>query len=366
MSFQYLTRHYHSLNTFPVEQFELESAVAVDTEFIRRSTYYPRLGLVQLATRENSVTLDPIHSDVECLRSFLTNLHVSKIMHASRQDVDIFLHRLGVVPKPLIDTQILAEFCGFEANISLRALCHHFFNVTLDKSCQRLDWLKRPLPSKALRYAHDDVQYTYHCYEKLRELSGNKYAWFLEDMAAVQEGAFYQETPETLLKKFKKPVRYLSKDQVVILMKILMARDQAASWFNMAVRHVLSDELCLEMSMDGAPQKRLCKEILEKYYKENKPMGWPSPDPTIDIKAHLLEIISKALNQDVQLPENVQEGVKKSEVLNLQEKIIKIAEAHQMNPSLLARKRDIHAALKDPSSSSLGKGWRASLVGHLF
>tara|TARA_B000000565_G_scaffold255805_1_gene238074 strand:- start:60805 stop:61881 length:1077 start_codon:yes stop_codon:yes gene_type:complete len=332
---------------------------AVDTEFIRQSTYYPKVGLIQLATRDDSYVFDPMDSGIECLRSFLLNRSIAKIMHASRQDIDIFVHQLRIVPAPLIDTQILAEFCGFEANISLDALSQHFFEMSLDKSYQRLNWLKRPLPAKALVYAHEDVQVTYRCFEKLQEMADHKYAWFLEDMAEMEKPTFYQETPESLFKKFKKQTRSLTSAQAVVLKRILVIRDLVAAKLNRAVRYILEDDVCMEICQsDLAKQKmsEVMKGLTEKFHEVKKAdfLDWNEG------------IIDEVFKREISAPEKEEGNINKNHVQELQQKLAVTAEQNQITPSLLARKRDIIEALRDFPTSRLSKGWRAPLVQSLF
>ena len=358
MAFNYKTHKLDSVDGVP-ESFKKARYVAVDTEFIRKSTYYPKVGLIQLATRDNSYILDPVDSGIECLRSFLLDASIAKIMHASRQDIDIFIHQLGIVPRPLIDTQILAEFCGFDANISLGALSERFFEMSLDKSCQRLNWLKRPLPAKALVYAHEDVQVTYRCFEKLKEMVSHKYVWFLEDMAEMEKTAFYKETPESLYKKFKKQTRSLTSAQQVVLKRVLVIRDLVAARLNQAVRYIVEDDACMEICQSDLPKQRMIEviqELSERFNDKKKAvfLEWGA------------EIVDEVFKREMSPSEREESGINKNHVQELQQKLATVAEQNQITLSLLARKRDMIAAMRDFSKSRLGKGWRAELVESFF
>ena len=110
-------------------------AVAVDTEFLRERTYHPRLCLVQVATPDECVTIDPLAlSDTSALEELLANEHVLKVFHACPQDMEVLLHTLGVLPAPIFDTQVAAAFLGERLQISYNGLVHAFCGVTLPKT----------------------------------------------------------------------------------------------------------------------------------------------------------------------------------------------------------------------------------------
>lgn len=137
-------------------------AVAVDTEFLREKTYHSRLCLVQVATPEETVAIDPLAiRDKAPLADLLADPSTIKVFHACTQDMEVLLQSLGVLPAPIFDTQVAAAFLGERQQISYNGLVHAFCGVTLPKSESLTDWSRRPLTEKQLEYALDDVRYTY-------------------------------------------------------------------------------------------------------------------------------------------------------------------------------------------------------------
>ena len=129
-------------------------AVAVDTEFLRERTYHPRLCLVQVATPEESVAIDPIAlGDLAPLADLLANERVIKVFHACPQDMEVLLQSLGVLPAPIFDTQVAAAFLGERLQTSYNGLVHAFLGISLPKSESLTDWSRRPLTEKQLEYA---------------------------------------------------------------------------------------------------------------------------------------------------------------------------------------------------------------------
>jgi ribonuclease D len=136
------------------------TAVALDTEFVRTRTYYPQLGLIQLFDDHQLVLIDPLAiRDWSPFIALLTDTAVTKFLHAGGEDLEVFLHRFGVLPQPMIDTQILAAFSGQPLSWGFASMVAHFTQVELDKSESRTDWLARPLTERQCQYAAADVHY---------------------------------------------------------------------------------------------------------------------------------------------------------------------------------------------------------------
>lgn len=136
------------------------SAIALDTEFVRTRTYYPQLGLIQMFDGERVVLIDPLTiSDWAPMRDLLVNKRVTKYLHAGSEDLEVFLNTFGVMPDPLVDTQILAAFCGRPMSWGFAAMVEEYTGIALDKSESRTDWLARPLTERQCDYAAADVWY---------------------------------------------------------------------------------------------------------------------------------------------------------------------------------------------------------------
>ncbi|ATF49171.1 ribonuclease D [Citrobacter werkmanii] len=135
-------------------------AIALDTEFVRTRTYYPQLGLIQLFDGKHVALMDPLGiTDWSPLRDILRDTTITKFLHAGSEDLEVFLNTFGELPQPLIDTQILAAFCGRPLSWGFAAMVEEFTGVALDKSESRTDWLARPLTERQCEYAAADVWY---------------------------------------------------------------------------------------------------------------------------------------------------------------------------------------------------------------
>ncbi len=143
-------------------------ALALDTEFVRTRTYYPRLGLIQLYDGEQISLIDPLPiTDWTPFRELLLDQNVIKFLHAGSEDLEVFLHEYGVLPAPMIDTQILAAFTGRPLSCGFATIVASFTGITLDKSESRTDWLARPLTERQCEYAAADVYYLLPIAQKL-------------------------------------------------------------------------------------------------------------------------------------------------------------------------------------------------------
>lgn len=134
--------------------------VALDTEFIRTRTYYPQLGLIQLYDGETVTLIDPLAiKNWAPFKALLIDQQVLKFLHASSEDLEVFLNIFELLPTPFLDTQILAAFAGHSLSSGFSTVVAHYLQIQLDKSASRTDWLARPLTAAQYAYATADVFY---------------------------------------------------------------------------------------------------------------------------------------------------------------------------------------------------------------
>lgn len=180
--------------------------IAVDTEFMRETTYWPKLCLIQVASADAAAVIDPLAEglDLKPLLEILADQRVVKVFHAARQDVEIF-HNLGVAPTPLFDTQIGAMAAGYGEQIAYDALVRQMLRIEIDKSSRFTDWARRPLSNAQLAYALADVTHLAKLYPKLRDRleREGRLAWVSEEMAQVADPANYNFDPEVAWKRLK-------------------------------------------------------------------------------------------------------------------------------------------------------------------
>ena len=147
-----------------------QSVVALDTEFVRVSSYFPKLGLIQLYDGERVSLIDPLSiTDFSPFVALLSDQNVLKILHACSEDLLVFLQEFDQLPQPIMDTQIMARFLGLGTSAGLAKLVRQYLNVDVDKGATRTNWIKRPLSESQLHYAAGDVWYLLPLYHRLQQ-----------------------------------------------------------------------------------------------------------------------------------------------------------------------------------------------------
>jgi len=236
--------------------------VAVDTEFMRETTYWPKLCLIQAATPDDEAVIDPLAPglDLEPFLQILRDESIVKVFHAARQDVEIF-HNLKAMPRPLFDTQVAAMAAGYGEQIAYDALVRNMLKIELDKSSRFTDWARRPLTENQLTYAQADVTHLAALYPTLRSRleDEGRLAWVADDMKSLSEPALYDVSPENAwrrLKPRKQAPRYLSVYRAVAEWreKTAQLRDQPRGRI---LKDDAIDELASQAPTDAAQMERL-------------------------------------------------------------------------------------------------------------
>ena len=236
--------------------------VAVDTEFMRETTYWPKLCLIQAATPDDEAVIDPLAPglDLEPFLQILRDESIVKVFHAARQDVEIF-HNLKAMPRPLFDTQVAAMAAGYGEQIAYDALVRNMLKIELDKSSRFTDWARRPLTENQLTYALADVTHLAALYPRLKSRleDEGRVAWVADDMKSLSDPALYDVSPENAwrrLKPRKQSPRYLSVYRAVAEWreKTAQLRDQPRGRI---LKDDAIDELASQAPTDAAQMERL-------------------------------------------------------------------------------------------------------------
>jgi ribonuclease D len=231
---------------------ELASApyIALDTEFMRDQTYWPKLCLIQVAAPGIEAIIDPMAEGIN-LSSFhalLTDTKIVKVLHAARQDIEIFFHQAGAIPNPLFDSQVAAMVCGFGEAASYETLARKLAHVEIDKSARFTDWSRRPLSGRQLEYALADVTHLRTIYEALsKDLArSHRTSWVEEEIAALKDPNLYRLEPKDAWKRLK--ARTTSKRFLAILAAVAAWREREAQTRDVPRNRVLKDEAILEIA----------------------------------------------------------------------------------------------------------------------
>ena len=224
--------------------------IAVDTEFMRERTYYPELCLVQVATDEVVACIDPLAlPSLKPLLEVMLDPNTVKVLHAARQDLEIFYNLAGRVPAPVFDTQVVARFLGLPDQAGYGAVVQTLLGITLDKSHARTDWMRRPLPPAALEYAADDVRHLRNLYKKLQtELaSRGRTSWAEPELKALSDEKLYKPDPENAWQRIRSIQRM--KPKAATLARPLAAwRERTAIAENRPRQWVLKDEALMDLA----------------------------------------------------------------------------------------------------------------------
>lgn len=208
--------------------------VAVDTEFMRETTYWPKLCLIQAAAPSAEACIDPLAEglDLEPFLAIMRDESILKVFHAARQDVEIF-NNLQAMPRPLFDTQVAGMAAGFGEQIAYDALVRQMLKIELDKSSRFTDWARRPLSDNQLTYALADVTHLAALFPMLRDRleREGRMAWVQDEMNDLTDPANYDVEPENAWKRLrprKHNAKYLAVYRAVAAWRERMAqsRDQ--------------------------------------------------------------------------------------------------------------------------------------------
>jgi ribonuclease D len=336
--------------------------LALDTEFLRDQTYYPKLCLIQVAAPGIEAIIDPLAPgiDLKPFYELIARPDIVKVLHASRQDIEIFFLQGGVLPDPLFDSQIAAMVCGFGDAASYETLARRIAKVEIDKSARFTDWSHRPLSKRQLEYALADVTHLRVIYEWLKarlEKTGRS-AWVAEEVAALQDPALYRLDPELAWKRLKS--RTSNKRFLAVVAALAAWREREAQARDIPRGRVLKDEALTEIAAHP-PESA---EALERI--RAVPKGFANSK----LGKGLLEAI--AIGQTAQPPEGaIAENRERRRrepspaVVDLLKTLLRLrAEAAGVAPRLIANAEDIErlAANEDDGVAALS-GWRHEVFG---
>lgn len=226
--------------------------IFLDTEFLRETTYYPKLCVIQAKIKgDDPVAIDALSDDLELqpFWSAILDPSMTKVFHAGRQDLEIIVTACGQVPTPLFDTQIAASVLGHGEQAGFETLVRSILKHQLDKGSQFTDWARRPLTDRQLKYALDDVRYLEPIYERLvHELeTKNRAGWVAEDMAVLSNLETYQVDPQTMWRRVK--IKSDKARDLAVLQAVAAWREAEAQKRDLPRGRVLKDDPMAEIAL---------------------------------------------------------------------------------------------------------------------
>jgi ribonuclease D len=328
---------------------------AIDTEFHRERTYFPKLALVQLKWADEIVLVDPLAVDVGSFRRLFASPALA-VFHAAQQDLDVLTHAVGAVPEHMFDTQLAAGFIGYSTP-SLLSLLQAELNVTASKGDRLTDWLRRPLTADQQTYAAGDVDHLLELHDRLTAKleSMGRVAWALdacEELRTRPTGAIDPEQAWLRLKD----VRILRNKSRGVAQAVASWRERRAATADVPVRQILPDLAILGISQKHP--KTPAELAQSRGVDERHSRGQTA--------AEILAAVSDGLTREVQVPAADVEDLDRSlrpAVTLVSAWIGEVARTERIDASLLGTRADIVALLRGDADARLAHSWRAELIG---
>ncbi|MGA0804586.1 MAG: ribonuclease D [Ilumatobacteraceae bacterium] len=329
-------------------------AYALDTEFHRERTYFPRLALVQLQWGRTNVLIDPLAVDPRGLADLLRGPGLA-ILHASQQDLEVLRYAVGDVPSRLFDTQLAAGFVGYSTP-SLAALVQSQLKVTLSKGDRMTDWLRRPLTSSQCSYARSDVAHLEQLFERIRarleELG--RTTWVEEACEELRQRPWGESNPDDAWLRIK-DARALKGTARGVAQALAAWRERRAMATNVPLRRVMSDMALLGIAQ-AAPHST--EELAHARGVDERYLGG---SVAREILAAVRDGRERVVEVDTQSHEPLEKRLRPAVTL-VTAWIGELARSAEIDPMLVATNRDIVALLAG-GESRLSYGWRRDLVG---
>ena len=345
------------------DAFASHDYVTVDTEFLRETTFWPKLCLIQMAGPDRAVIVDVLADGIDLTPFFelMRNDAIVKVFHAARQDIEIVVHLAGFVPTPVFDSQVAAMVCGFGDSISYDQLVAKITGNRIDKSSRFTDWSRRPLTNRQLAYALADVTHLRDVYRFLKANldEQNRSNWVREEMEVLTSRDTYELKPEnawTRLKmRIKKPADF------AVLMKLAEWRERTARERDVPRNRVLKDDAIYELSTQQPTDQPALAAL------RTIPRGFEKSRSAHEILAVIEEARAIPAEDLPKIPRGKPSPDGSSAAVDLLKVLLKMtSEQNGVAAKIIATVDDLEKlAADDEADIDALKGWRRELFGNL-
>ncbi|MCP4560664.1 MAG: ribonuclease D [Bosea sp.] len=338
----------------------LHPFVTVDTEFLRETTYYPKLCLIQMASPDEAVMVDPLAEglDLAPFMALMTDQNVVKVFHAARQDLEIVWMLGRVLPTPLFDTQVAAMVCGYGDSVGYEQLVNDLAKARIDKSSRFTDWSRRPLSEAQLVYAESDVTHLRDIYLALQAdlAASGRESWVAEEMAVLNSPGTYEVKPENAWQRLKGRLR--KPKELAVLMELAAWREREAQARDVPRQRVLKDDALMDIVQRAPRSTEALGEL------RSVPNGFERSRAGGEV----LAAVGRALALDPHsLPRLERERGRPGNgaVLDLLKVLLKAtADAERVAPKIIASSDDLEEiAGNDEADVPALHGWRREIFG---
>ncbi|MEO1017772.1 MAG: ribonuclease D, partial [Pseudomonadota bacterium] len=339
-------------------RLEGESFVTVDTEFMRDRTYWPKLCLVQIAGEHEAAAIDALAPDLDLtpLSELINTPEPLKVMHAARQDLEIFWLLSGRLPSALFDTQIAAMVCGFGEEVAYETLVNKLAKARLDKTSRFTDWSRRPLTAAQLKYALGDVIHLRVIYRQLQAMidKRRRTSWVYEETQGLLDPQLYEQPPEGAWKRLK--LRSRDPRFIAIIQALAAWRERKAQSRDLPRNRVVRDDILLEIAasrpMEGDSVRNLDRVSIDRQSCD-------------EVAAAVREALAMPEDKLPQLPPPPSMPRGLGATVDLLRVLLKYrSDRSDVAQRLIATTADLEAvAADDDADVRLLKGWRRELFG---
>jgi len=345
-----------------VAALEKSDFVTVDTEFIRETTFWPELCLIQMAAPGTTALVDPLAPGIDLKPFFdlMANEAVTKVFHAARQDIEIVFNLGRLIPHPVFDTQVAAMVCGFGDSVSYEQIVQRVSGAQIDKSSRFTDWRARPLSDKQLTYAAADVTHLIEVYQHLKaelEREGRGH-WLNEEMAILTNRETYDPHPEDAWKRLK--VRLRKPIELAVVQGVAAWREREARERNVPRRRVIKDEVISEI----AQQQPRDEAALGKL--RTIPKGWERSATAASLLGAINAALAIPKDELPKLPKPAQNPEGSNAAAELLKVLLRlVAEEEGVAPKVLASSDEIDKLAADGENANVPalSGWRREVFG---
>lgn len=337
--------------------------VTVDTEFLRESTFWPKLCVIQMAGPDMSFIVDALADGLSLDPFFelMADRNVTKVFHAARQDVEIVYHLGNLIPAPLFDSQVAAMVCGFGDSISYDQLVYKVTGAQIDKSSRFTDWSRRPLTQKQLEYALADVTHLRDVYQFLKAnlAEQGRSHWVQDEMEILTSESTYRSEPENAWKRLKMRVR--KPKELAVMMEVAAWREKEAQSRNVPRNRVIKDDAIYEIASqqpdDAEKLSRL--RTIPKGFERSK-----SGEAIVNAVKRGQAIPKEQIPR---LPKGKPAPDGSAAAVDLLKVLLKmVSESHGVAAKVIATVDDLEKiAADDEADVAALKGWRMELFGQL-
>ena len=340
------------------QQASAAKVIAVDTEFLRERTYFPKLCLVQVAAGDNIAAIDPILiDDLTPLAELFEDPSVTKVFHACGQDLEVLLDGMGVTCAPVFDTQLAAAFLGLRQQVSYASLVESYCGVRLPKAESLTDWSRRPLDPEQLTYAEDDVRYLPGIYDRMMAelIERDRLSWVAPEMEALCDPARIKRDPREAYRRLRR-AGSLTRRQLAVAREACAWREETAARRDLPRKWVASDEVIVEV----------CKRTPTTLDRLRRIRGTDQigEGDARSLLAAVARGTACTADECPKMERHARPSADTESVIDLMYAVLRlISERSGVATQLIATRDDLLEFVQDRGSSSLASGWRHELAG---